>query len=434
MLCGPTTEAPRAHQAMRILVIGGGVVGVTTSWYLARDGHATTLVDRQPEVAMETSYGNAGQVSWSYAAPWVSPDVPGYVLSWLLGRASPLVLRPRADADMLRWMALAARNCTPQRYRRNRERMVRLARYSHACLQALRADTGVRYDEGTGGTLQLFRDPRAVDAAARGAEVLREWDIAWEVLDRSGCIAAEPGLSRARVPVAGGLRYPGDETGDCRKFTRALAARAQLEGVDLRLGVSVRAMRADGGRVSAVETDHGLLDADAYVVAAGSYSPALLGPLGIRLPVYPVKGYSATVPVADADAAPRSTLTDETRKVAVTRLGDRIRVAGTAEIGGFDLTIRRARTRILDEVLEALFPGAGRLAEAEYWAGLRPLTPDNVAVLGKTPYSNLFVNTGHGTLGWTMSCGSARVLSDVIARREPEVDTHGLTLQRFVRW
>jgi D-amino-acid dehydrogenase len=419
---------------MRILVIGSGVVGVTTAWYLARGGHAVTVVDRQPEVALETSYGNAGQVSWSYATPWVSPDVPVYVMRWLLGAGSPLVLRPRLDPHMLRWMAMAARNCTPARFRRNRERMIRLARYSHACLQTLRGSTGISYDEGMGGTLQLFRDARALDDAARDAELLKRWDIDCEVLDRPGCIAVEPGLARARVPVAGGVRYPGDETGDCRKFTQALSARAGGDGVEFRQSVVVRALIADGTRIAGVDSDAGRLGADAFVVAAGSYSPALLRPLGIRLPVYPVKGYSATVPVVDPAGAPVSTLTDETRKVAVTRLGERIRVAGTAEIGGFDLTLPRSRTRMLDEVLEALFPGAGGLAEAEYWAGLRPMTPDNVAVLGETPYRNLYLNTGHGTLGWTMSCGSGRIVADLISGRAADVDLDGLTLRRFVRW
>jgi len=343
----------------------------------------------------------------------------------------PLVIWPVLYPALWLWGLRLLRNCTEARYDVNKNRMLRLAEYSRACLEALRADTGIRYDERMQGTLQLFRTDAQVEGAAADIAILEHFGVRYEVLDRAGCVRVEPALARVQRKIAGGLRLPGDETGDCFKFTQGLARLAAQAGVTFRQGIHIRAMRAEGDRITGVATDAGDLDADAYVVALGSYSPLMLRPLRIAVPVYPVKGYSLTVPIVDAAKAPESTVMDETYKVAVTRLGDRIRVGGTAELKGYNLTLREARRDTLDHVVTDLFPGGGDVSRATFWTGLRPMTPDGPPLIGPTRYSNLYLNTGHGTLGWTMAAGSGRVLADLISGRDPEVDLDGLTLARY---
>jgi D-amino-acid dehydrogenase len=416
---------------MRVLVLGSGVIGVSTAYFLARAGHDVTVIDRQPAPAHETSYANAGQVSPGYSAPWAMPGLPLKALKWAFTQNSPLVIRPNLDPAFLRWTLQLLRNCTAARYEINKARMVRLAEYSRDCLRELRAEIGIGYDEGDQGTLQLFRSQKQVDAAAADIAVLRRYGVAFELLGRDGCVAAEPALGRVREKIVGGLRLPGDETGDCRMFTHALSEHARMLGVQFRFGVRINAIRAAAGRVTGVATDAGELTADAYVVALGSHSPHLLRPLGLRIPVYPVKGYSLTLPITDPAGAPHSTIMDETYKVAVTRLGDRIRVGGTAELAGYDLTLRPGRRATLDHVVTDLFPAGGDVANAAFWTGLRPMTPDGTPLLGATPVGNLFLNTGHGTLGWTMSVGSARVVADVISARQTDIALEGLTMARL---
>lgn len=416
---------------MKILVLGSGVIGVTSAWYLARAGHEVTLVDRQPRPAMETSFANGGQVSWGAANPWAAPGISGKALGWLFRRHSPLVLRPGFDPDMWRWLGQMLLQCTNARYLTNKERQLRLAHYSHACLAELRNEIGLHYDQSTHGLLILYRRARDLATATREAQLLDRLGIAYRFLDRAACVAHEPALRDSREKIVGGMLFPGDESGDCQLFTEALAARAQSHGVKFLTATSVTRLIADGDRIARVVTDRGELVADAYVLACGSYSPLLLAPLGIRLPVYPVKGYSITVPFADDTTAPRGTITDETYKVVLTRLGKGLRAAGTAELCGYDLTLRPARLATLAHVVRDLFPAIGDVSAAEPWAGLRPMTPDNPPVIGATPYRNLFLNTGHGTLGWTMACGSGRVLADLVSGRTPEIDLTGLTLARF---
>jgi len=415
----------------RVIVLGGGVIGVTTAYYLALSGHEVTVVDRQPAVALETSFANAGEVSPGYAAPWASPDVPRKAPKWLLMEHAPLILRPKLDAAMVRWLLQMARNCTSARYAQNKARMVRLAEYSRDHLMSLRDATGIAYDQRTQGTLQVFRTQAQLDAVAKDVEVLQAGGVAFEVLDRAGCIAAEPGLAHAHATFVGGLRLPNDETGDCFKFTTELAKRAQAVGVTFLFSTRVQGLDRVGRQVVRVRTSRGDLQADAYVVALGSYSPCLVRPLGLRLPVYPVKGYSITAPVVAPDRAPESTLLDESYKIAITRLGDRIRVGGMAEISGFDHALDPRRRRTLECSLGSLFPGAGDTGEASFWAGLRPMTPDGTPVVGSTPIENLFLNTGHGTLGWTMACGSGRVLDAIISGLIPEIDASDLGLSRY---
>jgi D-amino-acid dehydrogenase len=332
---------------------------------------------------------------------------------------------------MFRWALQLLANCTESAYARNKERMLRLAAYSGECISALREEIGLHYDAGTRGTLQLFRTQKQVDGAAKDIAVLEQCGVAYELLDAVGCTQAEPALAIVEDKIAGGLRLPGDQTGDCFKYTQGLASHCQSLGVEFRMGVSIERLVADGGRLAGVETDRGRVESDAYVLALGSYSPLLLRPLGIKIPVYPVKGYSITVPITDPEGAPVSTVMDETHKVAVTRLGERIRAAGTAELCGYDLRLDAKRRRTVDHVVRDLFPTGGDVAKAEFWCGLRPMTPDGTPVIGATPLQGLYLNTGHGTLGWTMSAGSGRVIADLVSGRKPEISLDGLGLERY---
>ncbi|CAM8672652.1 MULTISPECIES: D-amino acid dehydrogenase [Sphingobium] len=416
---------------MKIVILGGGVIGVTSAWYLAQAGHEVVVVDRQAGVAQETSFANAGEISPGYASPWAAPGIPAKALRWLFMRHAPLILRPNVDMAMLRWIVAMLGNCNARDYRINKGRMVRLAEYSRDRLIALRAETGIAYDERSRGTLQLFREQKQLDGIAKDIEVLRADNVPFEVLDRAGCLAAEPGLAASGSPIVGGLRLPNDETGDCFKFTNALADMARARGVQFLLGRNIQALATGAGRIRHVVTDHGMVSGDAYLVAMGSFSPLLVAPLGLRLPVYPVKGYSITVPIVQPDAAPVSTLLDESYKVAITRLGDRIRVGGMAELSGYTNDLPQARRDTLDHSVNTLFPGAGDLSRATFWSGLRPMTPDSTPVVGATTIDNLFLNTGHGTLGWTMACGSGRVIADIISGARPDIETADLALSRY---
>ena len=417
---------------MRVVILGSGVIGVTLAYYLAADGHEVEVVDRQSGPALETSFGNAGEVSPGYSSPWAGPGLPLKAIKWLTMAHAPLVVRwTRMTPDMALWGLRLLRNCTHGRYEVNKGRMVRLAEYSRDCLIALRQRTGIQYDQRMQGTLQLFRTQEQMDHIHGDTEVLDRYGVPYEVLDPIGCIAVEPALARVREKIVGGLRLPGDETGDCFKFTTELAEIAKTLGVTFTYGRSILSIEQDGGRISGVVTDAGRITGDAYVVALGSYSPRFLKPLGLSLPVYPVKGYSLTVPITAPEGAPESTVMDETFKVAVTRLGDRIRVGGTAELTGFDLSLDAERRETLEHVVSDLFPDGGDAKAASFWCGLRPMTPDGTPLLGATRYPNLHLSTGHGTLGWTMAAGTGRVMADLISGRRPEIDMEGLTLARY---
>ncbi len=416
---------------MKVLVLGSGVIGVSSAYQLALAGHEVTVVDRQPAAALETSYGNAGEVSPGYSSPWAGPGVPLKAIKWLLMRHRPLVVRPQLDLAMLRWGAAMLRNCTAARYEVNKGRMVRLAEYSRDCLKDLRAQTGIQYDQRMQGTLQLFRTRAQFDGTAADIAILRRYGVGFELLEGDACLRHEPALAAVRDKFVGGLLLPGDETGDCFKFTQRLAALAVQQGVQFRYGTQIQKLKVSSQRIEGVVTDAGTLKADACLVALGSYSPLLLATIGIRIPVYPVKGYSITVPITNAAGAPESTVMDESHKVAVTRLGDRIRVGGTAELAGYTLKLHDARRDTLEHVVTDLFPGGGDVKRAEFWCGLRPMTPDGTPVLGPTRLRNLYLATGHGTLGWTMAAGTGRVMADVISGRKPDIDMDGLTIDRY---
>jgi D-amino-acid dehydrogenase len=416
---------------MRILVLGSGVVGVTSAWYLAKAGHEVTVVDRQPAAGMETSFANAGQVSPGYSAPWAGPGVPVKAIKWLLMHHRPLVVWPQFDPAFWSWLVRMLANCTEAAYATNKRRMVRVAEYSRDMLRDLRAETGIQYDQRMQGTLQLFRTQKQLDHVHADTEVLEKEGVPYEVLDAAGCARAEPALARVPGKYLGGLRLPSDETGDAHVFTQELAKLAAAAGVTFRQGVTVKRILASGGAIAGVETDQGTLTAERYVVAAGSFSTGLVKTLGISIPVYPVKGYSITVPITDPEGAPVSTVMDESYKVAITRLGNRIRVGGTAELSGFKLHLNHSRRETLEFSVGDLFPDGGDIPRASFWSGLRPMTPDGTPIIGPTKYPNLFLNTGHGTLGWTMACGSGRVLADLVSGIKPDIETADLAVSRY---
>ncbi|WP_323943347.1 D-amino acid dehydrogenase [Aeromonas caviae] len=416
---------------MDIVVLGGGVVGVTSAWYLAKAGHKVTLLERRDGVALETSHANAGQISPGYASPWAAPGIPLKAAKWLLQKHAPFTVRPTSDPFQLRWMLKMFANCTPAAYAVNKGRMVRLAEYSRDCMKQLRGDLALDYEGRQLGTLQLFRSQAQLDASQRDIAVLEEYGVPYQSLNADGCEEVEPALARVRGKVVGGLRLPGDETGDCFRFTQALADEARKLGVSFVFNCAIDEVEIAKGRAVAVRASEQRFQADAIVCALGSYGTGFLRPLGIELPVYPVKGYSLTLPMTDAEGAPRSTVLDETYKVAITRFDERIRVGGMAELSGFNLALNPRRHDTLAMVVRDLFPQGGNLEQATFWTGLRPMTPDGTPLVGPSPIPGLWLNTGHGTLGWTMAAGSGQLLSDLISGNTPDISDEGLTLARY---
>ena len=410
---------------MQIVVLGAGVVGTASAWYLARAGHEVTVLDRQVEAALETSFANGGQISVSHAEPWANPTAPFRVLQWLGKEDAPLLFRPRADLDQWLWGLRFLFECLPARTRRNTEAAFALAVYSREALRALRSETGLHYDELARGILHLYTEAGLFEHARKEVALLRArgFDIAIKTPEE--CVAIEPALAHARPLLFGGAYATSDESGDAHLFTRRLAELAQRNGVRFRFNVRVDRIEVEAGRVSRVVIDDEVgieesVRADAFVVSLGSYSRPLLSRIGISLPIYPVKGYSVTLPLLPEDVAPTVSLTDHERKIVISRLGNRLRIAGTAELAGYDTAINEVRCEALVKRCFELFPQAGRADEAEYWTGLRPATPSNLPCIGKTHYTNLYLNTGHGTLGWTMACGAGQALADIVSGKKPE--------------
>ncbi|WP_193075440.1 D-amino acid dehydrogenase [Pseudomonas sp. FME51] len=416
---------------MRVLVLGSGVVGTTSAYYLAREGFEVTVIDRQPDVAEETSHANAGQISPGYASPWAAPGVPLKAIKWMMQKHAPLSIKPTADINQYLFMARMLRNCTAARYAVNKERMVRLSEYSRDCLDELRIETGIEYEGRQRGTTQLFRTQAQLDGAAKDIAVLEQMGVPYELLDRNTLATAEPALAKVAHKLTGGLRLPNDQTGDCLMFTRRIAEMARELGVEFRFNQNIERLDYAGDRLNGVWIDGKLETADSYVLALGSFSPHMLAPLGITAPIYPLKGYSITVPITNPDMAPVSTMLDETYKVAITRFDNRIRVGGMAEIRGYDLKIDPRKGQTLKMIVEDLFPEGSDTSTIDLWTGLRPATPDGTPIIGKTRYRNLFLNTGHGTLGWTMSCGSARLLADIMAQKTSAISIAGFDISRY---
>nr|WP_256367257.1 D-amino acid dehydrogenase [Magnetospirillum sp. UT-4] len=419
--------------AVKVLVLGAGVVGTAAAWYLSRAGHEVTVVERQHGPGLETSFANGGQVSPCHAEPWANPAVLPKVLKWLGRDDAPLLFRwRRFDPALWLWGLRFLSNCTAFRAEVNTERTLRIAIYSRHCLQELRAELGLDYEQRRLGILHIYRDAREFDQACETAETMRQYGLLRLEKSASECVAIEPALVAVGGQLAGGIHTPDDESGNAYLFTHRLADEAARRGgVDFRYGVTVTALRQDCGRVIGAATDHGDLDADATVLALGSYSPLLAARVGLRLPIVPAKGYSVTIPVDGRKGAPYVSITDDEHKMVYSRLGDRLRAAGTAEMTGYDTSLNAQRWKLVLDRARALFPAAGDFAHAEPWTGLRPVTPDSVPLIGRTRVPGLWLNTGHGTLGWTMACGSGRLLADQISGHRPAIDTEGLGLERF---
>ncbi|GHU28593.1 D-amino acid dehydrogenase small subunit [Betaproteobacteria bacterium] len=415
---------------MKVLILGAGVVGVCSAWYLSRAGHQVTVVDRQPNAGLETSFANGGQISVSHAEPWSNPHAPLRALSWMGREDAPLLFRLRLDAALFDWSWRFLRECTPGRTRDNIRDIVRLALYSRDALGRLREETGIRYDHLERGILHVYTDQKEFEAAIEAARIMREFGCERYPVDVAKCVEIEPALSATRSILVGGDFTAADESGDARVFTQNLAGLCRDRGaVDFRFGVTVERLLAAGGRIDGVtvrsEAGRETLRADAYVAALGSYTPLLLRPLGIRLPVYPAKGYSATIPLSADSDAPTVAMTDDGHKIVFSRLGQRLRVAGTAEFNGYNTELNEVRCQALTTRTHELFPELRPAGEAEFWCGLRPTTPSNVPFIGQSRLPNLYLNTGHGTLGWTMGCGSGRVLADIISGKTPEIPLRG---------
>ncbi|AIO48203.1 MULTISPECIES: D-amino acid dehydrogenase [Burkholderia] len=427
---------------MHVIVLGAGVIGVTTAWHLREAGCDVTVIEREADVAQATSLGNAGVIAPGYVTPWAAPGMPGKILKYLFKPASPLIFRPTLDAAQWRWIARWLRECEFERFRVNKQRMQRIAYYSRACLHAFRDRYPFDYGASR-GYLQLLRSAFDVEMVQPALKVLRDAGIAFRELDAAGCTAIEPGLRWARQAPVGGIYLPDDEAGDCARFTRELRARCEANGVTFRFRTAIRALDVAGGEVRGVRIDSldagaaarrdALLAADAIVVALGVDSAGLLRPLGIDVPLYPVKGYSATLAVVDDEKAPCAALMDESLKTAITRFGPTLRVAGTAELGNRHAALRQQALDTLMKVLDDWFPHAADRASARFWVGRRPMTPDGPPLLGASGIDGLWLNVGHGSTGWAMSMGSGKVVADLVTGRAPEIDLAGLTLARYDR-
>lgn len=415
---------------MKVLILGAGVVGVSSAWYLAKAGHQVSVVDRQPAAGLETSFANGGQISVSHAEPWSNPHAPLRALCWLGREDAPLLFRLRWDTALFDWSLRFLRECTPARTRANVRDIVALALYSREQLKSLRAETAIEYEQLERGILHLYTEDREFAAANEASKILREFGCDRRMVDADECIAIEPALQAARHLLVGGDYTAADESGDAQCFTRKLAELCRAQGVAFRYDTTVARLITAGGSIAGAwvktaDTSE-LLSADAYIIALGSYTPLLLRPLGMNLPVYPAKGYSATVPLAQDSVAPTVALTDDGHKLVFSRLGQRLRIAGTAEFNGYNTELNTVRCRALMQRTEQLFPQLRPAGEPEFWCGLRPSTPSNVPFIGRTRLPNLYLNTGHGTLGWTMACGSGKALADVVSGREPEVRLRSL--------
>ncbi|OMQ27225.1 D-amino acid dehydrogenase [Serratia oryzae] len=415
---------------MRVVILGSGVVGVASAWYLAKAGHEVTVIDRQAGPAMETSAANAGQISPGYAAPWAAPGVPLKAIKWMFQRHAPLAIRLDGSSFQLRWMWQMLRNCDTAHYMTNKGRMVRLAEYSRDCIKVLRQETGIQYEGRQGGTLQLFRTQQQFESAAKDIAVLEDAGVPYKLLEASQLATVEPALAQVAHKLTGGLQLPNDETGDCQLFTQQLAKLAQQAGVNFLFNRSVDRLLVAGDKITGVQCDGEVIKADSYVVAFGAYSTALLRDM-VSIPVYPLKGYSLTIPITDEAAAPFSTVLDETYKIAITRFDQRIRVGGMAEIVGFNTELEQKRRETLEMVVRDLYPNGGRIEDATFWTGLRPMTPDGTPIVGRTSLKNLYLNTGHGTLGWTMACGSGQLLADLISGITPAIPSDDLAVARY---
>ncbi len=417
---------------MNVLVLGAGIIGTTSAYFLAKQGHNVTVIDRQESVAMETSHANAGQLSYAFSSPWASPSLPLSLIKWNLSGTSPLVVNPNVSLKTIKFMYRLYKNCNFNSYEVNKSRMLRIANYSQKILIDLEKETDINYEQRKQGSLQLFWSPKELEKAKQDMAILKRFNIQYELLDANGCVEAEPGLQYIKNKLSGGLRFINDYTGNCYLFTSELYKKCIEMGVKFKFNTHIESIRIDNKKVSSVKTNCGELTADSYSVSLGSHSPKILSSVGIDIPVYPVKGYSITLPVLNDADAPQSTIMDDKNKIGVTRLGDTIRVAGIAHLTDYNSSLREKSLHSLKEGLDNLFPHAAKKTnDIKFWAGFRPSTPDSTPIIGKTPYSNLYLNTGHGTLGWTMSLGSGKLLANIVSGIESEISLEGVDMSRY---
>jgi len=416
---------------MHVVVMGAGVIGTTAAWYLLQNGHQVTVVDRRHASAQETSFANGGQISACHATPWANASTPKQILGWLGREEAPLLFRMRFDPQLFSWGLRFLRNCTDARARINLEKALRVAIYSRDCLRALRDELDLEYDHSTRGILHICRTEQDMSAVEKATAQMQEYGLKRRLVSPEECLTIEPALRDATAPIIGGSFTPDDESGDARKFTERLSEHCIANGAAFHFNTNITGLVHDQRKITCAQTDKGDIHADAFLVCLGSYSPLMLAPLGIKLPIYPCKGYSISIDTTGYSGAPKTALIDDSVKMVYSRLGSHLRVAGTAELDGYNLRMSPRRQKlIVDKALE-LFPNSGDRSNIDFWSGLRPVTPDSAPVLGDTKYGNLYLNTGHGTLGWTMSCGSAKAVADLISDKTPDISLTGLGIDRF---
>ena len=417
---------------MKVLVLGAGVIGTTSAYFLAKQGHEVTVIDRQNSVSMETSHSNAGCLSYGFTSPWAGPGLPFNILKWALTGRSPLVINPNMSIDTIKFLYRMYKNCNPDSYEINKSRMLRIANYSQKALLEIETDFDINYAQRKQGSLQLFWDTKEIDKAKRDISILDKFNIKSELLDSENCVKVEPGLKYIKNQLAGGIQFTGDFTGNCYMFSNEIYKKCVEMGVNFEFNTEIKSIETHNNAVSSVLTSKGEFKADCYSVSLGSYSTKILSQIGIQTPIYPVKGYSITLPVFTDEDAPKSTIMDERNKIAITRLGDKIRVAGIAHLTDFNQDLRAKSLESLKYGLDSLFPHSYEPTnDLDFWTGFRPSTPDGTPIIGSTPYHNLYLNTGHGTLGWTMSAGSGKLLANLISGIEPEISLEGIDMSRY---
>ena len=417
---------------MKVVVLGAGIIGTTSAYFLAKQGHEVTVIDRQDSVSMETSHANAGCLSYGFTSPWASPGLPFSVLKWALTGRSPLIINPNMSVETIKFLYRMYKNCNSRSYEINKSRMLRVANYSQKALLEIETDFDLYYEQKKQGSLQLFWDSKEIEKAQKDIVILDKFNINSKLLSAEECVKIEPGLQYVKNKLAGGIQFMDDFTGNCYLFSTEVYKKCVEMGVNFEFNTEIKSLQISNDKIASVSTDSGEIKADCYSVSLGSYSTKILSKIGIEIPIYPVKGYSITLPVLSNEDAPQSTIMDEKNKIAITRLGDRIRVAGMAHLTDFDKNLRTKSLDSLMSGLDLLFPKSYESSkETNFWTGFRPSTPDGTPIIGPTPYNNLFLNTGHGTLGWTMSAGSGKLLANLVSGIDPEISTEGIDMSRY---
>ena len=417
---------------MKVVVLGAGIIGTTSAYFLAKQGHEVTVIDRQDSVSMETSHANAGCLSYGFTSPWASPGLPFSVLKWVLTGRSPLIINPNMSVETIKFLYRMYKNCNSRSYEINKSRMLRVANYSQKALLEIETDFDLYYEQKKQGSLQLFWDSKEIKKTQKDIAILDKFNINSKLLSAEECVKIEPGLQYVKNKLAGGIQFMDDFTGNCYLFSTEVYKKCVEMGVNFEFNTEIKSLQISNDKIASVSTDSGEIKADCYSVSLGSYSTKILSKIGIEIPIYPVKGYSITLPVLSNEDAPQSTIMDEKNKIAITRLGDRIRVAGMAHLTDFDKNLRTKSLDSLMSGLDLLFPKSYESSkETNFWTGFRPSTPDGTPIIGPTPYNNLFLNTGHGTLGWTMSAGSGKLLANLVSGIDPEISTEGIDMSRY---